>query len=34
MEGDLRRFEKIFLPYLDAAYNLARWIIRPFQCSL
>jgi RNA polymerase sigma-70 factor, ECF subfamily len=31
MEGDLRRFEKIFLPYLDAAYNLARWIIRHDQ---
>jgi hypothetical protein len=31
MEEDRRRFEKIFLPYLDAAYNLARWIIRHDQ---
>jgi RNA polymerase sigma-70 factor, ECF subfamily len=23
------RFEEIFLPYLDAAYNLARWIVNP-----
>ena len=23
---DRRRFEEIFLPYLDAAFNLARWI--------
>ena len=30
-EEDLRRFEKIFLPYLDAAFNLARWIIRQDQ---
>ena len=30
-EEDLRRFEKMFLPYLDAAYNLARWIIRHDQ---
>src|SRR5260370_39390656 len=21
------RFEELFLPYLDAAYNLARWIV-------
>ena len=28
---DRRRFEEIFLPYLDAAYNLARWIIRHDQ---
>src|SRR5260370_34566726 len=21
------RFEEVFLPYLDAAYNLARWIV-------
>ena len=26
-QEDRRRFEEIFLPYLDAAYNLARWII-------
>jgi RNA polymerase sigma-70 factor (ECF subfamily) len=27
--GDERReFEKIFLPHLDAAYNLARWILQ------
>jgi DNA-directed RNA polymerase specialized sigma24 family protein len=30
-QEDQRRFEKIFLPYLDAAYNLARWIIRHDQ---
>jgi RNA polymerase sigma-70 factor (ECF subfamily) len=23
-----RRFEELFLPYLDAAYNLARWIVQ------
>jgi hypothetical protein len=21
------RFEELFLPYLDAAYNLARWMV-------
>jgi RNA polymerase sigma-70 factor (ECF subfamily) len=27
--GDARRqFEEIFLPHLDAAYNLARWIVQ------
>jgi hypothetical protein len=30
-EGDRRRFEEIFLPHLDAAYNLARWIIQDHQ---
>jgi RNA polymerase sigma-70 factor, ECF subfamily len=30
-EGDRRRFEEIFLPYLDAAFNLARWIIQHDQ---
>jgi RNA polymerase sigma-70 factor, ECF subfamily len=24
--GDTSRFEELFLPHLDAAYNLARWI--------
>lgn len=30
-EEDRRRFEELFLPYLDAAYNLARWIIQHDQ---
>jgi RNA polymerase sigma-70 factor (ECF subfamily) len=30
-EEDRRRFEELFLPHLDAAYNLARWIIRHDQ---
>jgi RNA polymerase sigma-70 factor, ECF subfamily len=30
-EEDRRRFEDIFLPYLDAAYNLARWMIQHEQ---
>lgn len=30
-EGERRRFEEIFLPHLDAAYNLARWIIQHHQ---
>jgi RNA polymerase sigma-70 factor, ECF subfamily len=30
-QEDRRRFEEIFLPYLDAAYNVARWIIRHDQ---
>jgi RNA polymerase sigma-70 factor (ECF subfamily) len=30
-EGDRRRFEELFLPHLDAAYNLARWIVRHDQ---
>jgi RNA polymerase sigma-70 factor (ECF subfamily) len=25
---DLRRFEALVLPHLDAAYNLARWLTR------
>jgi RNA polymerase sigma factor (sigma-70 family) len=32
-EIDRQRFEELFLPYLDAAYNLARWIIRNDQDS-
>jgi hypothetical protein len=28
---DRRRFEELFLPHLDAAYNLARWITRRDQ---
>lgn len=27
-EADLRRFERLALPHLDAAYNLARWLTR------
>lgn len=27
-ETELRRFERLALPHLDAAYNLARWITR------
>jgi RNA polymerase sigma-70 factor, ECF subfamily len=30
-EEDRERFEKLFLPYLDAAYNLARWIVQNEQ---
>jgi len=30
-QEDGRHFEEIFLPYLDAAYNLAHWIIRHDQ---
>ena len=30
-QEDRRHFEEIFLQYLDAAYNLARWIIRHDQ---
>jgi RNA polymerase sigma-70 factor, ECF subfamily len=30
-EEDRRRFEEIFFPYLDAAYNLARWIVQHAQ---
>ena len=30
-QEDRRRFEEIFLQHLDAAYNLARWIIRHDQ---
>ena len=30
-QEDRRRFEKLFLPYLDAAYNLARWIVQHDQ---
>jgi RNA polymerase sigma-70 factor (ECF subfamily) len=31
MEEDRRRFEELFLPYLDTAYNLARWITQHDQ---
>src|SRR3954463_2092214 len=27
-EDDRRRFERLALPHLDAAYNLARWLTR------
>lgn len=27
-EDELRRFERLALPHLDAAYNLARWLTR------
>ncbi len=30
-EVDLRRFESLALPHLDAAYNLARWLTRNDQ---
>jgi RNA polymerase sigma-70 factor (ECF subfamily) len=30
-EHDRRRFEELFLPHLDAAYNLARWITQHDQ---
>jgi RNA polymerase sigma-70 factor (ECF subfamily) len=30
-QADRKRFEELFLPHLDAAYNLARWIIRHDQ---
>ena len=30
-EDDRRRFEELFLPHLDAAYNLSRWIVRHDQ---
>ena len=26
--SETRRFEEAFLPHLDAAYNLARWLVR------
>jgi RNA polymerase sigma-70 factor (ECF subfamily) len=28
MADQHRQFEELFLPHLDAAYNLARWIVR------
>jgi len=31
MAEERRRFEEIFLPHLDAAYNLARWIVQNDQ---
>lgn len=27
MDDDKQRFEEIFLPHLDSAYNLARWLL-------
>jgi RNA polymerase sigma factor (sigma-70 family) len=27
-KNDVSRFERLFLPHLDAAYNLARWLTR------
>jgi RNA polymerase sigma-70 factor (ECF subfamily) len=27
-QDDLRRFEQAVLPHMDAAYNLARWLVR------
>src|SRR5271169_4412906 len=26
--GDARSFEQVAMPHLDAAYNLARWLVR------
>jgi RNA polymerase sigma-70 factor (ECF subfamily) len=31
MGEERRQFEEIFLPHLDAAYNLARWIVQNDQ---
>ncbi len=31
MGQQLPRFEELFLPHLDAAYNLARWIVERDQ---
>ena len=31
MGEERRQFEDIFMPYLDAAYNLARWIVQHDQ---
>ncbi|MBV9107168.1 MAG: sigma-70 family RNA polymerase sigma factor [Verrucomicrobia bacterium] len=31
MGEERRQFEEIFLPFLDAAYNLARWIVQHDQ---
>jgi RNA polymerase sigma-70 factor (ECF subfamily) len=28
MEGKQSLFEELFLPHLDAAYNLARWLVQ------
>jgi RNA polymerase sigma-70 factor (ECF subfamily) len=30
-EDERRRFEQAFLPHMDAAYNLARWLMRDEQ---
>lgn len=30
-QADLRRYERLALPHLDAAYNLARWLTRDEQ---
>ena len=33
LEGEDRaRFEAIVLPHLDAAFNLARWLLREQHC--
>src|ERR1700732_1872875 len=31
MGKERRQFEETFLPFLDSAYNLARWIVRQDQ---
>src|SRR5271155_5155512 len=31
--GNSGRFEQIVLPHLDAAYNLARWLVRNPQAA-
>ena len=28
VDGERRSFDEIILPHLDAAYNLARWLVR------
>ena len=33
MGNERQQFEQLFLPFLDAAYNLARWIVRDEQDS-
>jgi RNA polymerase sigma-70 factor (ECF subfamily) len=30
-QGELRSFEEVMLPHLDAAHNLARWLLRSEQ---
>jgi len=32
-QDDARRFERLFLPHLDAAYNLARWLTRSHSAA-
>jgi RNA polymerase sigma-70 factor (ECF subfamily) len=31
--GDTREFERLVLPWLDAGYNLARWLLRDEACA-